>query len=357
MHVDKTDVAKMQEEFARNVSEFASRFLSAWSDAAKRMGIHPATEGSQRFGTGWVDLEPFAKMVGSQSAAQKIQEAMKLASEDLSVVVASLGDPEKIERIRSKWTKFCEQSVRDMLGIPGPPDAAKLLDQWRGALDYLSPTQGSPLSGSFPGFFGLTSPSGWPLPGVEDGRREMFRAWAETYGKTFGGIFPVPARGRGDDHEDRTRQAISAQIRFLQCLPEFQEHIVAASKGAVTKVLENLHKLGLKEMNAESHKLFCASWVSANEKMFQELFGSDSFLKTLTKAVQQGKDAKEKMESIMADWTSAGNEPNPKDVEDLRHSVYTVEKRVRLLERELEDLKRVLARTIPQDADRTGHKE
>jgi hypothetical protein len=355
--MDTTDVVKMQEEFARNMSEFSARFLSAWSDAAKRMGIQPASESVRKPGYGLLDLSFFANMVGSTSAAEKLQEVMKLAADDLPTLVASLGEPEKVDRIKNKWTKFCQKAVGDMLGIPGPSDAVRLLDRWRSAMEYLPSAQGMPSAATVPGFVGLISPSGWPLPGIQDARRELFRAWADSYGKTFGEIFLSPAKSLGEDYEERTRKALDAQVRFLQCLPDFHAPIVTASKNAIEKVFENLQEQGLKEMTPESIKLFCASWVSANEKMFQELFGSDSFRQTLAKAVQQGLDAKKKMESIMAEWSSARNLANQKDVEDLRYKSYTLEKRVRLLERELEDIKRELAKPLHQEPVRTRHEE
>jgi hypothetical protein len=357
IHMDSADVVKMQEEFVKSMSEFSTRFLAAWTDAAKRMGLQQASENLEKLGAGWVDLSPFVKMIGSTAAAEKLEEAVKRAAEDLPLLAASWGDPEKADRIKNKWVTFCEKSVRGVLGIPGPSDTAKLLDQWRWATEFLPSVQGRHSAASVPGFIGLMSPSGWPLPGIQDAQREMFRTWADNYGKTFGRIPLFPAKSLGEDYEERTRKALAAQVQFLQCLPDFHAHIAVASKSAVETVFENLHKLGLKETTAESRRLFFASWVSASEKLFQGLFESDAFLQTLTKAVQQGLDAKTKMQSIMADWSSAWNLAHHTEVEDLRDKLYTVEKRVRLLERELEDIKRELSKPLPQEAGRTGHEE
>ncbi len=355
--MDSDDVVKMQEEFVKSMSEFSARFLSAWTDAVKHTAVPSASESLQKLGAGRVDLSPFATMIGSTAAAEKLQEAMKLAAEDLPFAPSSLGDPEQVDRIKNKWTKFCEKSVRDVLGIPGPSETAKLLDQWREAAEHLPSMHGIPAAAPAPSIMGLISPSGWPLPGIQDSQRELFRAWADSYGKTFGRILLSPAKNLGEDYEERTRKAVHAQVQFLQSIPEFQTHIASAAKKAIETVFENIHTLARKDATAELHKFFYASWVSASEKMFQELFGSDPFLQTLTKAVQQGLDAKKKMESIMADWSSAWNLAQQNDVEDMRYNFYALEKRVRLLERELEDVKRELSKPLPQEAERTGQEE
>jgi hypothetical protein len=343
--MDPVDVVKMQERFAQNMSEFSARIVSAWSDAAKSLHFPSGSAGAQMLDLGRQDSSAFARAFVSRAASEKVQEAMRLATEDLPTVATSWGDPDKLERIKNKWAQLCEKSGREFLGIPDPSDTAKLLEQWRWVRGYLQSSAERPAATEVPGLTNLIFPLGWPLPGMEGMQREVARAWADTYGRTPASVFLSPDRGLKGDYLDRLNAAIDAQIGFLQCIPACHAHMLSVSNSAAETVVAHLRELGSKEISPESQRLFFVSWVSALEKMFRELFRSETFLQTLTRTVKQGLDAKRQMESVLADWSSARDTANREDSDALREKLHAVERRVRLLERELHDLKRELART------------
>jgi hypothetical protein len=342
--MDTADMVKMQEQFAQDLSEFSARIVSVWSDAAKRMDSLPGKERGLKGDSAWPNFWAFAKPLDTAGAGARIQETVLKAAEDLPALFAGMGDAEKVERIKGKWARLYADSAREFLGIPKPTDTERLLDHWRQVKDSL-PSVGKTSRVPFPSLISLMYPLRWPVPGLQDERRGWLRMWEEAAGKNWGNVFVFPPGGAGADREAVVRRAVEAQIGFLQSLPEFREHVLAASKTAVETLVAHLRGLGSREMTSETPRLFFAAWVSANEKMFRELFGSDTFLQTLTRTVQQGLTARNMMDSAFADWSAAWDRANQQDVGDLRDKLYTLEKRVRLLERELEVLKQELAKS------------
>lgn len=341
--MDTTDMVKMQEQFAQHMSEFSARIVSVWSDAAKKIESSSGVPRTRKADTPWPDLSVFARTFGVPPTAEKLQEAVRQAAEDLPALARCIGDPEKIEPIKDKWARLYEKSARAFLGVPEPSDTARILDQWRWILGNL-PSHGAKISPTpFPSLMSLIYPLEWPVASRQGRLGESRGSWLETWGQNLGSMFPILSGEMDSDRNARLRQAVEAEIRFLQSIPEFQAHLISASKRAVEAIFARLGELGFQEMSAQNQGLFFASWVSANEKMFRELFGSETFLQTLTRTVQQGLNARNMMQSVFADWPAARDRANQQDVGDLHEKLYSVEKRVRLLERELDDLKRKLA--------------
>jgi hypothetical protein len=336
--MEKADSAKTQEEFAKDMSELSARFAAAWVDVVKRAGLPAVPDPSPKTATEWPDPSLLFKLVRSPSAMDKLQGAMKLATADLPELLACAGDPEKTGRITDRWTRLCDESVRHMLGIPGPSETQRLLEQWGEIANVTGSGKGLFPGTTIPAFLGMVPSAPGPFAFFQHDQVELLRTLTETYGKMFDKVFIPP--GQAADLEARTKSAMDAQIRFLKSFPEFQERILTASRKMMERLIKNIEKLGKEEITPEVLQLFSQMWSSGNQSLFQELFMSDSFLRPLAKTVQEGADASKRMEDLMSDWLSLWARPHPKDLDDLNEKVYSMEKRIRLLERELEDMQR-----------------
>jgi hypothetical protein len=338
--MDKADMVRLQDEFVKNMTKFSSRLAAAWADAMKRAGLPAVSEFQHKAGAGWWDPSLLLQMVGSPSAGEKIQHAMQRAADDLPDLLNAFGERTKIGRITDRWAKSYERSVREVLGLPGHSETQRLLEQWRLVASTLPVSSGSVPAAMAPPFISMMFPGIGSYPGFQDPRIEMVRAWTETYGKTLGQAFVSPGQAFTPDLGERTRNAAEAQIRFLTGLHQFQEQIAAAAKRTMEQLVQSIEHLGPKQVNFELQTLFSEMWFSANQRMVQELFLSESFLQTLAQTLQQGLDARTQMETLMGKWATLWNRPGNKELEDLCEKVRSMEDRIRLMEREIDDLKR-----------------
>jgi uncharacterized protein Yka (UPF0111/DUF47 family) len=336
--MEKADVAKIQEEFARNISEFSLRFASSWTDTLKRAGITTLADPSLKAVPGWTDPSLLFKLAQSPSVVNTFEDAMKTAAEDLPELLKSTGDPERTRRAADRWTRLCEESVRKMLAIPGDSETRRLLDQWARIASAAAPA-GRPSSASAgASFFGMLPSGLGPFSFFQKDQAKLLQSLAESYGRTFGHVFTVPDQAA--EFQATCNAALDAQIQFLKSLPEFQERIVSASRKTVEDLIKTIEKLDKPEITPDLLRLFSQMWSASHQRLFQDLFASDSFHRALSDIVQCGIDAATKMEAVMTDWATLGTKSDHKDVGDLEEKVYSMEKRIRLLEREVDDLKR-----------------
>lgn len=341
--MDKPDLLKMQEEYLKGVSDFSARYASLWAEALKGAGVQPSRESAPSPTEAKWDPSSFLRVIGASTAAvDTLQRAMKLAAEDLPEVMKGAQDPRKLDRIKEKWVKFHEKSLREALGVPEPSEGERLLEQWRAALETLQSGAPPTPDRTAQTFMGLMSPTGWPLPGMRDPRSELFRPWLDAYGGNLGKILAAPALALAADRDEGPRKALEAQLRFLGVMPEFQGHFADGARRAVEEVLKNLAGSGLQGVGSESLDLFRRMWMDTGLRIFQELFSSEAFLNTLAKALKQGLEARTMMENAFLDRSAVKRPAEDREMEDLRRDLYAMEKRVRLLERELEDIKREL---------------
>lgn len=330
--MEKADMAKMQEEFAKSMSEFSARFASAWADTLKRAGLPTAPDSSSKTTAGWSDPSFLFKLVRSPSTVETFQATMKRAADDLPELLNSMGDQEKMGRISDRWTRLYEKSVREILGVPGRSETRRLLDQWNAVARSLTLASGAMPASSVPPFLGMPTSDLGPFSSFQQKQMEVLQGLAEAFGASL-----APQSYPTDMHA-KTRAALDTQIQFLESVPAFQERIWEASKKAMENLLKNMEKLEEREITPELLHVFSNLWSSGSQSLFEELFTSDSFVRTLTMMVQQGVDATKKMEDLMNDWATLWTRSGQKDMEDLRQKVYSMEKRIRLLEREVEDL-------------------
>ncbi len=196
---------------------------------------------------------------------------------------------------------------------------------------------------------GMALFTGSVFPAAAAAYQTVLPLFAEAYENTFGKFFRMPGLGLTREYEERTKKALEAEAKFLTALPNFQKQLVEASKTAMDNVVGDVVKMEIDEVTPETYQVFYKIWVSRNEDSFTELFRSEQFCRTLADTLHKGLEAKKKMDMVIADGLSLFNIPTNKDMEEVYESVYHMKKRIRLLERELEDLKRKTQMKNPRE--------
>jgi hypothetical protein len=335
--MERDTLSRLQEEFSQSIADSSRRLADGWAEALKAAGGGHALEEPQRLSLGWWDPSTFLKQATTSGTAARFQEMFLHAAEDLPELLKAPKDRDKTQRIKGKWSKSYEKWVRDMFGVPAPTESERLLRQWQMFLDDVRlPSSG--IQGLFLWPLDVMGAGGARFP-EQDAYRQVFRMWAETLERTMGRLLPGPAQLLTKDFEARTRKALDAQVAFLKALPGFRKHLVDATRKAMEKIVETVHNLDVKELTQETYRLFFKTWLANSEKALQELFGSEAFTRSLSETLDLGLDARKRLEGLMSDMLSVWNVPAKKDVEELQEIVYTMNKRLKLLEKEVEELR------------------
>ncbi len=340
-----SDITNIQKLILDGVSQSTSKLVSAWTEAMKTAGTQNVHGMCRNFGLEWLSPAVITRITESSSMAIMMHEFFRVAVQDLQDLVKQACNPKKVETLKEKWMQTYEMIIRQLFGIPTHDELERLARQWRSMIESFTGT-GIGLQSEL---MGMALFTGSVFPAAAAAYQTVLPLFAEAYENTFGKFFRMPGLGLTREYEERTKKALEAEAKFLTALPNFQKQLVEASKTAMDNVVGDVVKMEIDEVTPETYQVFYKIWVSRNEDSFTELFRSEQFCRTLADTLHKGLEAKKKMDMVIADGLSLFNIPTNKDMEEVYESVYHMKKRIRLLERELEDLRRKTQMNNPRE--------
>ncbi|MEW6348922.1 MAG: poly(R)-hydroxyalkanoic acid synthase subunit PhaE [Thermodesulfobacteriota bacterium] len=324
------DLSKVQEEFAKAVSESATRLASAWKDAVQ------SAAGAQAFGTS----PPSFPDVADRTSAG-LQEIMRAGGKDLPELVRSLEDSSALNRITGRWLESYESAMRASLGIPPPSVAEQAISQWKRTIQEFSSRDPRTSMGMLPRLFpwiDAFSPAKPP-----DTPKEALDLWFQGCEWLLGAFTPTRRPMTAGDYRSRAIQAIDAQIRYANELPAVNTLIAQACKKTVTQVVDTIRAGGgPREMSDDLYRLFHKTWIAANEQIFTALLKSDDFGQPLARMIREGLDAKSRVESVLTELLGFFDVPPRKEFDQALLTIRTLEERLGRVEQELDALKKLL---------------
>ncbi len=321
------DTSKVQEEFAKAVTDSATRLASAWKDAIQRAtGALPS---------GASPL-PVPDIADRTSAG--LREIISTAGKDLPELVRAMENPSVRDRITEKWLETYKSAVRESLGIPPPSETEQAISQWKRTIREFS-AQGQGASFGMPAhpfpwidaFFPLKRP---------DTPKDVLGFWFRSYEWMLGTLTPIHRPLTAGDYPKRAIQAIDAQIRYMSGLPAVNELMAHACEQAIARVVDTLRASRSRELSDDVYSLFHKTWISANEQVFTALLKSDDFGSTLARMIREGLEAKNRLESVMTELLSHFDVPRRKEFDQALRTISTLEERMGRLEQELDALKK-----------------
>jgi hypothetical protein len=336
--METPDFAELQAEFLESVSEFSAALLTAWSETVKRSGIQQSLGG--------LPAPPFPGLSfpmlhgGTDPAltATKLREMVNQFVEDIPEVLRCFGDASGMQRVKERWTESHQRFVRQMLGIPAPSEAEHLLEQWRRVLGNLSGSSGRP-PGAMPFSTGSSWMGGWPSVPPAEPPTDAMRAWNEVCQRMFGSVFPMPWFWPTEGFEERAKKAVDAQITFLQSLPVFQEQIAEVATRSVAKIIAQIETMNVKDLTPKIYRALFRVWLTNQQDAFQELLASESFRDAMAKAANLSLGEKKNLDAVTPASPPLGDPVLKKDLDAVAEEMQKMERRLRLVEREVEGLK------------------
>lgn len=338
------DLKKVQELYFKNVSESSSKLTAAWADAVKSTGVEDMLENYRALASRTISPPVFWSVSDSSSVADKLQEIIATAAQDLPRLVEARGRPEKLKEIADQWTRSYQGLLRQVFGLPKRSELGRFAEKWRSLLISLSGEPPGHTEALFPDFFSLLMAP--YLPAKPSPMPNPFQLWAEASEKALSGFFPVPRTRPEREHRQKAKKALDAQQEFLRMLPGFQEEVLEGFQKAVerivTNILQSINRADIDRLDSDSYKKFFRIWISHNEEVFLELFKSERFSRALAETLDAGLEARKRMDSLTADWFSFFNIPTGKDMEEVYKALHDLTEKNRSLETEVGELKTAL---------------
>jgi len=170
----------------------------------------------------------------------------------------------------------------------------------------------------------------------EDLDENAFRAWTDIYEKEFRQFLNIPQLGLTRFYQEKVNQTLDKFNLFQAAMGEFLRLLYLPVTKSFSVLQEKLGVIAEAGELPEDSKKYYQMWIKILEGHYMTLFQSPEYVKTLGKTLD-----------TMSDFTAAKNEviedilnilpiSTQKDMDDLYKEIYLLKKRIKTLEKKLD---------------------
>jgi len=338
---------KIVENWMENAQKLPNMF---WSKEIFNSGkVDPPGDGFVSLYTSWVNemvtaltnmqgtnteviKETLSKVTGSSNVYVKFYEMWLPISRAVQEKVLDanaykeLIDPAKYKEVVDKIFGFSPDAVTEFIG-----QASKISE----SLGFSAKEFGVPWAEAMQKNIKMA-------PELVEGRAEtflnVFHNLFSAFDNTIGKVFHIPAVGKDREKVELMMRGLDDLAVFLAGNTEFQHMIYATAVKSMDKVLEAITDKIKKGEEIKAFDEFFDLWIDVNEREFYELFRTEEFSKMqgrlLESSLRVRKNFHKLMELYLFDFPVALRS----EMDDLYKTVYDLKKKVRNLEKQLNDV-------------------
>ncbi|MBU1169998.1 MAG: hypothetical protein KKD44_10590 [Proteobacteria bacterium] len=170
--------------------------------------------------------------------------------------------------------------------------------------------------------------------GSSFGGSEIFDVFADIYKKEFSKFLSVPPLGLSRQYQTKLQQVIDKsnifQVKFL----EFLYFLYIPFEKSFKVVQDSLASLADEGNLPDDTKEYYKMWLKQLENHYMALFKSSEYTNALGKVVDAMSDFLSARQQITQDTFKAFGVPVEKDMDELYKDIYSLKKRIRLLEKD-----------------------
>lgn len=166
------------------------------------------------------------------------------------------------------------------------------------------------------------------------GGSEFFDLFADIYQKEFSKFLSIPPLGLSRQYQTKLQQVIDKsnifQVKFL----EFLYFLYIPFEKSFQVVQDSVASLADEGSLPEDAKEYYKMWVKQLENHYMALFKSSEYTNALSKVIDSMSDFVSARQQIVQDSFKAFGVPVEKDMDELYKDIYSLKKRIRMLEKE-----------------------
>jgi hypothetical protein len=329
--MEEGELIKSQQEFLGKVLESSGRLASSWANLLKKKDAFDPVAGYEGSLSFWGYPHLFGRLVNPSFLPGIFQELAIIAAKELPKLIERRNDPKKLDALAQRWKRSNEMAIKKAFGLPAPSQTERLLRQWNTLLSASSSQTSPAVSkgpfGDFQRFMeAFTAPLGFGLPG------SVVRVWSEAYGKSLRSAMGATDPFDLGQYGEPIREAIDAQKRFLEGIPQFQQQITSSAGKVTEAVVEAVGNAGIREVTGETYGRMLAEWLSKYEEFFGRLFGSEAFGRALAEIFDRGREVAQSVDSLMFEWLTILKLPTRRDTDEIQRNLESLSERIQALE-------------------------
>jgi hypothetical protein len=167
----------------------------------------------------------------------------------------------------------------------------------------------------------------------EDLDENIYRLWTDIYEKELRQFFNMPQLGLLRTYQERAGEVADKYTLFQSNLNEFLRMLSLPFSHALQVMQEKLGQMAEKGELADDTKFYHNMWIKELEGHFMTLFQTPEYIDTLTRTINSMADFVAARDTAMEDLLGALPVAKKSDLADMARELYTVKKRLRMLEK------------------------
>lgn len=167
--------------------------------------------------------------------------------------------------------------------------------------------------------------------------QEIFKSWVELYEKEIQPYFHTPQLGLTRLYQERMNLVMDKFNLYRTAVSEFLHLIYAPLEKSVHVMQEKFDELSKEGQLSENFKDYYNMWIKILEGHYMTLFKSPQYLQTLSRTLNAVTDFKAAQHEVLVDAMNSLPIPTNKDMDALYKEFYLLKKKVKELEKKLEE--------------------
>lgn len=287
-----------------SVADLWSTFQEVWLEALEK---------SQKEGPeAWFD---FFTSTGSRQLYETWRERMDSVADALASMPLATDRPASLLKGMVAFWEAALQ-VGDRLAVP-----------WLEAFDELRKTWSAAIRGDTSAF------------------REFAATWKNAYEKSLGRVLRAPALGMAREYVERLAKSFDAYLAYLIALQEFFGVLDQVGQDAFRQWTAKLSSLGSSEGYPTAKEVY-RLWVDTFEQTYKQVFQTPEYANLQAELLGAAVRFKKRFDDAAQDMLKWLPIPTDRELSELYEAFYKLRKKVRKMERDIEDLK---ARVEPSE--------
>ena len=166
---------------------------------------------------------------------------------------------------------------------------------------------------------------------------EVFELFQDIYEKEISKFYSVPQLGLTRFYQEKMITLVDKFNRFQVNMFEFM-YVLYLPFWEVLKVMHgNLAEINDKDAMPKNFNDYYKIWIKMLEEKYMELFKSTEYIHVLGNALEATNEFLSARQAILQDILKMSGIPGVKDMDELYKDIYSLKKRIAVLEKELND--------------------
>ena len=287
---------------------FSSDLMSVWLETAQKFweaagGLTGADQTGQN-----------ADGKKESKASSRTQESLEAVMKSWKTATEMAKDPDVMDRLNKSF-----KTAPDLLlhmAESGWNTYFKLQQQW---VERMGRIQGSSKAYQF-----------------DHLDQETFQAWADIYAKELSPFLKMPKVGLARFYQERVDDATDKFHRFQMELGELLYLLMLPMEKSIYVLQEQLGQMAEAGELPEDSKAYYQQWIKVLEGHYMKLYQSENYSQVMGRALGAMENFKQAKDAVLMDLIKNLPIPTQNEMDELYKDLYHLKKRVRALEKELE---------------------